>query len=230
MLTVCIVCREISPELVRTVKSVEKLNPQILIDVSDTDLALGIRKNHLIEQAGYEWVLVLDSDEVVSEPLLEEIQLAITKGDKTINGYSLPYQPYMFGKPLHHGGEQYSRVQLFKKSAGKFTPLPVHEHPVVEGKIKALSGVVRHYTYNSFFEMLEKFTKYAWQVAGEKKKAHEKVTMKKLFLYEQHMIWARLIKDKAWKDGWRGVLLAELFGYMEGLTYWFLLARTLFRL
>ena len=229
MLSVLIVCKEIDESLLRTVKSIEKLSPQYIIDVSDTKEALGVRKNQLIKLAHYEWVLVLDSDEEVSASLCEEIKDAVTYSSPDVTGYSLPYQPYMLGKQLHYGGEQYARIQLFRKSAGQFTPVPVHEHPLVAGKIASLTGVVRHYTYGSIGSMIAKFSKYAWQMAGEKRRARERATVKKLFLYEPHMVWARVVLDEAWKDGWRGILLAELFGYMEGLTYWLLLVRTVFR-
>jgi len=228
MLSVLIVCREINDLLARTVKSVEPLQPQILIDVSvDQNKALGDRKNRLINYASYEWVLVLDTDEVVSKELLHEVREVVSKNSSEFQGYQIPYQNYIFGKPARYGGERYSRVQLFRKKHGAFSPLPIHEYPIVDGKIGKLKGVIHHYSYVSLLQVLRKFTKYAWQMAGEKQKAHEQVTLKKLFLYGPHMVWARAIKDEGWRDGWQGVVLALCFGYMETLMYWLLIIRKL---
>lgn len=229
MISVLIVCRQVDDMLLRTIRSVEALNPQILVDISSGGKeALGVRKNRLISQAAHEWVLVLDTDEVVSEMLCNEIRIIIKNTPVDIHGYEIPYQNYIFGKSVRFGGEKYARVQLLHKRYGCFTPARVHEYPIVEGKVGKLKGAIHHYSYRSLPTVLVKFTKYAWQVAGEKRKVHESVTLKKLFLYGPHMVWARAVKDEGWRDGWRGVLIALCFGYMEMLTYWFLLWRNIF--
>ncbi|MCL4200647.1 hypothetical protein KJZ67_04915 [Patescibacteria group bacterium] len=228
MLAVLIVCKKIDNLLIRTIKSVEPLRPQILIDISDDqNKALGERKNRLINRALYEWVLVLDTDEVVSKELLNEVREIVRIGSTEFQGYQIPYRNYIFGKHARHGGENYSRTQLFRKKYGSFSPLPIHEYPVVKGKIGKLKGVIHHYSYVSLPQVLRKFTKYAWQMAGEKQKAHEQVTLKKLFFYGPHMVWARAIKDHGWRDGWQGIVLALCFGYMETLMYWMLIVRNL---
>lgn len=228
MLAVIIVCRKIDDLLIRTIKSVESLQPQILIDISyDRNKALGERKNCLIDRALYEWVLVLDTDEVVSKELLHEVHEVVRINSDEFQGYQIPYRNYIFGKHALFGGEKYSRTQLFRKKYGSFSPLPIHEYPVVNGKIGKLKGVIHHYSYVSLPQVLRKFTKYAWQMAGEKQKAHEQVTLKKLFLYGPHMVWARAIKDQGWRDGWQGIVLALCFGYMETLMYWMLIVRNL---
>ena len=114
MLSVLIVCRQIDDFLLRTIKSVEELKPQILVDVSaDGKKPLGVRKNRLISESAYEWVLILDTDEVVSVKLRNEINDAIKKTSTDVHGYEIPYQNYIFGQPVHYGGEKYSWVQFF---------------------------------------------------------------------------------------------------------------------
>ncbi len=226
MLSVLIVCRQVDKYLAKTVNSVQDLSPQILVGISSDGIApLGARKNRLINCAAYEWVFILDTDEVVSPELVTEIKNIISHPLDNIHGYEISYQNYIFGKPVHFGGERYSRKQLFRKEYGAFTPVSIHEHPEIEGEIGKLKGVIHHYSYSNLLIVLTKFTKYAWQMAGEKYKAREKVTLKKLFLYGPHMVWARVIKDEGWRDGWRGILIAFCFGYMESLMYWLLLYR-----
>lgn len=230
MISVLIACRQIDDYLIRTINSVSALKPQILVDVSHkSEEALGVRKNRLIDQAAYEWVLVLDTDEVASTDLINEIKKILMSVKDDVNGYQIGYQNYIFNKFVRYGGEKYSRTQLFRRSFGSFTPFPLHEHPIINGSIGKLKGVIHHYSYVSLPQVLKKFTRYAWQMAGEKKKAHEQVTLKKLFMYGGHMVWARAIKDQGWRDGWQGVVIALCFGYMETLTYWLLLWRNIFR-
>lgn len=226
MLSVLIVCRQIDEHLAKTIDSVQGLSPQVLVDISPYGkVPLGVRKNRLINCAAHEWVLVLDTDEVASPELVQEIRNIMNHPPKDIHGYEIPYQNYIFGKPVYFGGERYFRKQLFRKEYGSFTPVPIHEHPEIVGKTGTLKGVIHHYSYTNLLIVFAKFTKYAWQMAGEKYKAREKVTLKKLFLYGPHMVWARVIKDEGWRDGWRGILIALCFGYMENLMYWLLLYR-----
>lgn len=228
MISVLIACREVDDYLIRAINSVSALQPQIIVDISfKSDEALGVRKNRLIRQAAHEWVLVLDTDEVVSVELIEQIKKVIKDSCDDVHGYEIAYRNYIFNKLVHHGGERYSRAQFFHKSFGSFTPIPLHEHPIIKGNIDKLKGVIHHYSYVSLPQVLKKFTRYAWQMAGEKKKAHEQVTLKKLFMYGPHMVWARAIKDQGWRDGWRGIVIALCFGYMETLTYWLLLWRNI---
>lgn len=227
MLSVLIVCRKVDKFLLKTVQSIEVIRPQILIDISEHNEALGIRKNRLIERAAYDWVLILDTDETVSPELIAEVKRLVTNTPSNIHGFKIPYRNHIFGKYVQYGGESYSRVQLFRKQFGVFTPSPIHEHPVIKGAIKKTSGFINHYSYRNLLETLIKFTKYAWQMAGEKRKSRERVTVKKLFMYGPHMVWARAIQDQGWRDGWRGIVIALCFGYMETLIYWFLLWRNL---
>ncbi|MFZ5535376.1 MAG: hypothetical protein ACOY3M_04495 [Patescibacteria group bacterium] len=229
MISILIICQKIDDYLIRTIKSVLPLNPQIIVDISQNGYEpLGARKNHLLRLAAYEWVLLLDTDEIVTDDLLIDIRRIISNPNILISGYAIRYQNHVGDKPLLYGGEVYKKVRLFKKIKASVSELPIHEEISVNGDIGVCRGKILHYSYRSITYVLLKFTKYAWQMAGEKKKAGERVTLKKLFLYGPHMVWARAIKDEGWRDGWRGILIALCFGYMESLMYWLLLWRNIF--
>lgn len=228
-LSVLIISKTLDSSSQQTIESVEQLHPKVLIvEEATPGESLGVRKNRLINQAKTEWVLLLDTDEMLSSQLVEEIKEVVRKSPEDIHGYEIPYQNYVFGKPVYYGGEKYSKVRLFRRKYGSVTPVPIHEEVVVQGKIGKFTGVIHHYSYRTPRQVLIKFTHYAWLVAGEKLKQHETVTWKKLFLYGPHMFWARFVGDEGWRDGWRGFMLAKSFGYMESITYWLLLWRTIF--
>lgn len=196
-------------------------NGQIRI-IFQNKTTIGIRKQELIKGARGEWILLLDSDEFPSEELMKEISTAVrTVGD--VRGYSIAYQNYVFGKPVHYGGEKYSKVRLFQKKYGFVSPKMIHEEVTVRGKIGKISGQIHHYSYKGPVQILKKFSTYASQMAREKFLKNENVTARKLFLYGPHMFWSRYVADEGWRDGWRGFVLALGFGYMESTTYWLLL-------
>lgn len=198
---------------------------------------LGRRKQELVKRAKGDWILILDSDERVSGELLQEIK-AITHTPRRshgfsakrrislppseVHGYQIPYQNYVFGRPVFWGGERYSKVRLFRRGYGRITEIPLHEEVIVNGKIGDLKGVIHHHSFRNPFQLFGKFTSYALTAAKLKKAKGEKVTLAKLFLYAPHMFWARFVNDKGYRDSWRGFVLALAFAYMEALTYWFL--------
>jgi hypothetical protein len=229
MISVLIACKEVDDDLIQTILSVSPLNPQIVIDICPNgEKSLGRRKNQLLKLASYDWVLMLDTDEIVSAQLLNDVRKVVNTLNNPMNGYSITYQNHFGRKQLLYGGEIYKKIRLFRRRNASVSELPVHEEIQIEGSIGVLKGKILHHSYKSLLLVLLKFTKYAWQMAGEKQKAGERVTIKKLLLYGPHMVWARAIKDEGWRDGWRGVVIALCFGYMETLMYWLLLWRNIF--
>lgn len=206
-----------------TVEMVKKYGGTVINQ--GTDAPLGVRKQELVERAKSDWILVLDADERVSEELRVEImRLKDGKVKRPYVAYKIPYQNYVFGRPVYYGGEKYAKVRLFRKGFARISPNALHEEVMVkDGKVGELKGVIHHHSYRSPWQLFSKFTGYAWIAAREKKWQGGTLTVEKLFLYAPHMFWARFIKEKGYKDGWRGLVLALAFGYMEGLTYWLML-------
>ena len=189
---------------------------------------LGERKEWLITKARGDWILILDSDERVSSKLRKETKAIVAPGHdesckNNIKGYRISYQNYVFGGPVYWGGERYSKVRLFRREYGRVTVVPLHEEVIVQGKIGTLQGIIRHYSFRTPQQLFCKFTNYAKIACQQKRRQGETLSIKKLFFFGPHMFWARYVKEGGYKDGWRGIILASAFAYMEGLTYWLLL-------
>lgn len=185
----------------------------------------GIQCQMGIDKAKKNWILILDSDEELTNELKEEIKKKVLNDKKNIyDGYYLPFQPFYFGRPLKYGGEYYKKLILFKKNKGKILPLPIHYVCQIDsGKIGVLKNKVNHYSYRNLLEIYKKFTTYAIEEARLKLANGEKTSLKKIILYPLHMFYARFIEDKGYKDGWWRIPLDLGFAYMEFLTYFLLL-------
>ena len=223
-----------------TVELVKKYGGKVFTSRGKT---LGQRKQGLIEKAKGDWILILDADERVSKELKKEIKQILDPRVKPeddrkrrgrrddpsttlrVNGYRIPYQNFVFGKPVYFGGENYAKVRLFRLGKGRVSLEPLHEEVTVEGKIGRLEGKILHHSYRTPVQLFIKFTNYARISAGEKRRARESVTLRKLFFYGPHMFWARFIKEKGYRDGFHGFILAFAFAYMESLTYWYIFLR-----
>lgn len=233
-----------SETLVKTLKSVENFCDEIVIvDNLSKDNTREIAKKFKakiliykgsnlgkqyqkgLEKVKNKWVLILDSDEILSINLKKEIlSLFKTKKINNFDGYFIPFQNHFLGKPLNYGGENYKMLRFFKKDKIIITPEKIHQKYILKSKkVGFLKGKIIHYSYRNIWQVYKKFTYYATVEAKNKAKKKEKSNFKKIFLYPLHMFYARFIKDKGYKDGFFRIILDLGFAYMEFLTYFLLL-------
>jgi len=202
----------------KTIETVKKYGSRVFPNKS---VNLGKLRQFGLSKCRGEWVLVLDSDEIISKELKEEIKSLLHRqaGKNQINGYYIYFQNHLFGKPLKYGGENYKKLVLFKKDKVIIKPDLVHEKFEVDGETSVLRNKILHYSYRTLGQIYRKFTDYAIREAKQKYFKDEKSSFKKIFLYPIHMFWARFINDKGYKDGLFRIPLDLGFAYMEFLTY-----------
>ena len=242
-LSLLMVTKNAGETLEKSLASVKKIVDEIIIiDSKSTDRTVEIAKNYLakvyvkefsdigkqrkfgLDKVSHDWILVLDSDEIVSEKLMKEIKSKIENTRIKITGYYIPYQNFFLNTPLQYGGENYMMLRLFRKNSVNITPSLIHEHfKLLKGKSSRLKGKIFHHSYRSLPQIFAKFTDYGIRMAKEKFLSREKSSFKKIFIYPIHMFWARFIKDKGYEDGLFRIPLDLGFAYMEMVTYIFLL-------
>lgn len=183
------------------------------------DANLGRKKQFGVRKATGDWVLVLDSDERVSDSLRKKIKKIISS-ERMHSGYRISYQNHFLGRPVRYGGEDYKMLRLFKRTNADISSALVHEHfQVKKGTVGTVSEKINHYSYRSLPQMYRKFTDYALREARERTQKGEKTSLPKIVLYAPHMFYARYIKDKGYRDGAFRIPLDLGFAYMEFLTY-----------
>ena len=241
-LSVLMITKNAAETLEKSLASVKKIADEIIIvDSRSTDRTVEIAKNYFakvyvkeftdigkqrkfgLNKVSHDWILVLDSDEIVSEKLMKEIKSKIENKKLKINGYYIPYQNFFLNTPLQYGGENYMMLRLFRKNSANITPSLIHEHfKLLKGKSGRLKGKIFHHSYRSIPQIFVKFTDYGIRMAKEKFLSKEKSSFKKIFIYPIHMFWARFIKDKGYEDGLFRIPLDLGFAYMEFVTYFML--------
>lgn len=132
----------------------------------------GFQKNLALKQATGDWILSLDADERVSLPLQKLIKTLLSA--PTADGYLFPRQAYFLGKAMRHGGWWPDYVlRLFRRGAGEFSPVLVHEKVLLHGKIEKLQEPIIHYSYISLEQLLEKINKYSSAGASQAQTQHK---------------------------------------------------------
>lgn len=239
-IAVIIITKNSGKILEKTLFSINNLASEIIIvDDYSTDNTKNIAEKHKakffqnhseylgdqrllgLNKAKSQWLLILDSDEIISTKLSKEIKKVIQ--NKNIDAYYIPYVNHFFSIPIKHGGENYKALRLFRKNKAKSTKNLLHEQFIpLTKKTLTLKNQIYHYSYRSFSQIIIKFTNYAKRASREKLNNGETSSIKKLTLYPIHMFWSRFIESKGYKDGAFRLLLDIAFAYMEFLIYFFL--------
>ena len=121
----------------------------------------------------YDWILLLDADEVLTPELVEEIRRAVQ--NPGVNGYSIRLQMYFLGKVLRHCDASFWKLSLFRKGRGHFecrlkdqdasmADMEIHEHVVVDGPTAELRNALVHHNVDSLSRYILKHNEYSnWE-------------------------------------------------------------------
>ncbi|NPA55380.1 MAG: glycosyltransferase family 2 protein [Epsilonproteobacteria bacterium] len=178
-----------------------------VIQVDTNWQGFGKHKQKAVDLASNEWVFVLDSDEVVTKELQQEILLSIQNAQ--FDAYKVPRLNNFFGKWIKHGGlyPDYS-IRLFKKDICFFNDRVVHEAVECNN-----TGVLRshflHYAYDTVDEFIAKQNKYSSLF-------HKSNKLKAVFSPFWTFFRMYILK-MGFLDGWEGFVIARLYSQY---TFW----------
>lgn len=109
-----------------------------------------------------EWVLRLDADEVVTEPLAEEIQARLMSLPPETHGVYVSRRMNFLSRPIRWGGVFPVRVlRLFRRGKGRCENRWMDEHILVDGKTVEFRGEIVDDNLNSLTWWTEKHNAYA---------------------------------------------------------------------
>jgi glycosyltransferase involved in cell wall biosynthesis len=122
-------------------------------------LGFGKQKNKAISLAKNNWVFVLDSDEIITQELQQEILHKLQHPE--FNGYFVPRLNKFFGKYIKYCGlyPDYS-IRLFDKTKAQFNDAVVHESVQI-AKAGKFKNHMLHNAYENVIEFQQKQAKYA---------------------------------------------------------------------
>ncbi|MCL4364413.1 glycosyltransferase family 2 protein [Patescibacteria group bacterium] len=146
----------------KTVETIKKIIPKAKVFQKDFGQNIGLQRKYGLKYATGDWVLLLDSDEVVSGELAKEIKSVINNKKSNNSAFEIPYQNYFLGRPVNYGGEDYKMVRLFKKDCLEIRPSILHNQLVVKkGQVGKLTGKIVHRSYRSLGQVYSKFSDYS---------------------------------------------------------------------
>lgn len=126
------------------------------------------QKNFATAQARYEYVLQLDADEVLTEPLRQSIRRA--KNNWQAAGYTLARLTNYCGTWVRHGGWYPDRkLRLYDRRCGQWRGLLLHERYEVDTnqQVLSLDGDLLHYSYTSVEQHVAQLNRFTSIAADE---------------------------------------------------------------
>jgi glycosyltransferase involved in cell wall biosynthesis len=127
------------------------------------------QKNFALEQAGGDWILSLDADEIVTPELAEEIKMVLSKPNlESWHGFKLARLMFVGDQAVAHGGfYPDTQLRLFRRGVGRFKDRLVHESVAVRGRIGRLKNHLLHLSYRDLDHFKSAHEKYARLAAQE---------------------------------------------------------------
>lgn len=140
--------------------------------VIETDWpGFGQQKNRAIDAASHDWVFSIDADEWCDETLvrsIREVMAQVAAGQAVPAGFRCKRLNLFAGQEMRHGDWGRDKpLRLFRRSAGRFSEVVVHESVQVNGEVGELQGLLWHDSMANYAEASRKYALYAGLAAKE---------------------------------------------------------------
>ncbi|MBI3559342.1 glycosyltransferase family 2 protein, partial [Candidatus Gottesmanbacteria bacterium] len=168
--------------LSQALNSVKWADEKIVVDMGSIDGTVGVAKkfgakvffrkpennnfdnNRLygMKIAKGDWILKLDSDEILSDMLQKEIKNFLHSDNNNLNGINFLNHIFFFGKEIKHGPIKNNshEMRMFRQGAWKYFPTKYHQQITINGKIGNFKNYYNHYNYSSISQFIEKTNRY----------------------------------------------------------------------
>lgn len=169
-----------------------------------------------------DWVLKLDSDEVLSTKLQNEIKQLLRIDDTGFNGYNLRNKIYMFGKLIKHGfvKARSHELRLFRNNKWRYNPYKFHQQINIYGKIGGLNNYYFHYNVKNVTEFIYKTNQYTNLDAQHyiKKITFQQIISAPLKSFIKLYFWQFGFLDG--RIGFQACYLYSLYNLIEKIKAW----------
>lgn len=240
MITAVILAHNDEETIGRTLASVAWCDEVIVVDDESTDDTVGIAKKHkaqvvrgklnddfaaqrnfALQKAKGDWVFFVDSDEVVSKELAEEIQEKINELRITndgLRGFYIKRRDSMWDRELKHGETgNIKLIRLGRKNAGKWVR-PVHEVWNIQGEVGELKNSLQHYPHPNVAQFLSEINRYSTLRAAELFDAGVRVSWWQILAYPKAKFFLNYFWRLGFLDGTAGAVHALLMSFHSFLV------------
>ena len=235
MLTAVILAKNEARNLPACLKSLQFADQILVIDDNSADQTVQIAKKHgaraithplsgdyaaqhnfAISAVKSGWILFVDADERVSQPLAAEITQAITRIEYT--GYYLRRLDQLWGRQLHYGDTgRVWLLRLARKGAGQWSGR-VHETWNIIGRTKRLKSPLDHLPHPSVVDFLHRINFYSTLRAEELQTQGKKSSLVQIIFYPLFKFLRLYILSLGFLDAIQGFIHAMMMAFYSFLV------------
>jgi len=208
----------------------KKAGARVLIRAVNSDFSA--QRNFGLSKARGEWVLFVDSDEMVSEKLGKEVIRSINSDN--YDGYMIKREDVFMGKTLRYGETgQMWLVRLARKDAGRWRR-PVHEEWILnqksnskdqraENNIGRLKNALIHKSHKTVVGFINKIITYSQIEAEYRVSLGVRVRWWEMIVYPWGKFVVNYIVKLGFLDGMQGFIMAEMMSIHSFLVriFWY---------
>jgi len=224
-ISVVVLAKNNQDTIKKTLESLQNFSDVVVYDNGSTDSTLeivsqfsnvnliqgefkgfGWTKNHAASFAKNEWILIIDSDEVVDTELFEILK---SKELDKNTVYQLNFKAFYKDIQVKYCGWNNQKIKrLYNKKVTSYNTNDVHEDIITQQlKIEQLGGNVEHYSYHSISQFIIKAdhysTLFAKNNAGKKSSSPSKAFFNASYSFIKTYIFKR-----GFLDGYIGLVIA----------------------
>jgi glycosyltransferase involved in cell wall biosynthesis len=175
-------------------------------------LGFGPTKQKAVGLCRNRWVLSIDSDEQVTPELRAAIEALPDQPDEA--AFMVNRLSRFLGRWIRHCGWHPEYVtRLFDRKRAGFNDKPVHESVVAEGNVGRLDGLLRHYTYETMEQYIDKLNRYTTLAAEELHAAGRTAGLFGAVIRAKAAFWRMWLVKGGILDGWPGTVLCLASGF-----------------
>ena len=240
-LSVVLIVKNAQASVRRCLESVSWADEIVVVDDFSTDRTLDIcreftdkiyqqklrsfdeQRSFAMEQAAGPWILSVDDDDEVMPELAAQIKKAVAEDACEYDGYTVVRMTSYLGRWIRYCGWRNRMLMLFRKERASYDTRRVHEKVIVEGKLGALPGEVRHHAYASLSDHFTRMDLYTTLDAQTFRERGVRITVPLYpvyFLFRPgYAFFRKFILQQGYREGARGLFISVITAFVVFINY-----------
>jgi len=178
------------------------------------------QKNFALTQASRDWILSLDADEAITEPLAREIRSLLAAPPTDVDGYEINRVTYHLGRWIRHGDFYPDwQLRLFRRGAGEWAGVNPHGRIQLRGTVRRLRGECEHRSYRDLADQIDRIQDFSRIQARAYRATGLPARIRDMVLRPPARFFRAYLLKQGFRDGVPGLVIAAATAFHVFLKY-----------